>query len=66
MRGNSALAFSIRIYQTGIPVNASIGTTVIQVSASDVDFDQFVYRIESNYGFIASIDPMTGIVMTTE
>ena len=66
MRGNSALAFSNRIYQTGLPFNVPIGTTVIRVNTSDIDFDQLVYSIESNYSFIASIDPMTGIVMTTE
>ena len=67
IRNNTAPTFSSGIYQTSLPVNAPIGTTVIQVNASDVDLDdQLTYSIQSNYSFIISIDPLTGIVTTTQ
>ena len=66
-RSNSAPTFSRDIYQTSLPANVPIGTPVIQVSASDVDInDRLVYSVDSNYSFFASIDPLTGIVNTTE
>ena len=67
IRNNSAPTFSSGIYQISLPVNAPIGTTVVQVNASDVDLDdQLTYSIQSNYSFIANIDPLTGTVTTTE
>ena len=66
-RNNSVPTFSSTVYQASVPVNAPIGTTIIQVNASDVDLDdQLVYSIQSNHSFIGSIDPMTGTVTTTE
>ena len=67
IRNNTAPTFSSGIYHTSLPVNAPIGTTVIQVNASDVDLDdQLTYSIQSNYSFIISIDPLTGIVTTMQ
>ena len=68
IRNNTGPTFSRRIYQMSLPVNAPIGTTVIQVNAADVDLDQLAYSIQSDhmYSFIISIDRLTGIVTTTQ
>ena len=67
IRNNSVPMFSDDTYQISLRVNAPIGAEVIQVNATDVDInDKLVYSIDSNYTFIANIDPLTGIVNTTE
>jgi len=66
MRSNTAPTFSSSIYNTSLPANAPIGTLVVHVNASDADFDVLLYSIDSNYSFIVSIDPLTGIINTSE
>ncbi|KAL2077818.1 hypothetical protein ACEWY4_027322 [Coilia grayii] len=61
--------FTLPSYQASLPENVPIGTSVLSITAIDVDQDNngFVTYAIANTGPIPfTIDPFTGVVVTTE
>ena len=60
--------FELRAYRVSVFENVTMGTSIIQVVATDIDSDNITYQITTNYYVQEqpsfSIDPVTGVVST--
>ncbi|XP_001920058.2 protocadherin Fat 2 [Danio rerio] len=66
---DNAPSFTLPSYQASLPENVRIGTSVLSVSAIDVDKDNngFVTYAIANTGPVPfSIDPLTGVISTSQ
>lgn len=66
---DNAPRFTLPSYQASLPENAPIGTSILAVSAIDVDKDNngFVTYTIANTGPVPfSIDPLTGVISTSQ